>query len=107
MSMMQTYKNITKRDENKKFAIEGHEFTLMRDCKNDYHTERLPTIPAGTKIVADFAGDFGMYGMVEVNGAIHKVKVLIEELSNINFGAFDARNDHFEDLNEPDVSVAA
>lgn len=92
MSMMQTYKNITKRTgENRKSVIEGEEFVLMNDCANDYHKEQLPVIPAGTSIIADFAGDFGMYGMVEVNGVIHKVKIILSELQNIDFGAFDAR----------------
>lgn len=93
MSMMQTYKNITKRDEGKahKAVIEDHTFTIIRDCKNDYHADRLQVIPAGTEIIADFAGDFGMYGMVEVGGEIHNVKIILEELCNINFGTFDAR----------------
>ena len=93
MSMMQTYKNITYRDGEGKSAISGFEFLLKEECENDYYKEELPSIPAGTTIVADFAGDFGMYGIAEVNGVIHKVKVPLRDLHKINFGPFEGRQD--------------
>ena len=84
--MMQTYKNITKEHR----AIEGHKFTVTEPIKNDYG-DNTSTIPVGSIIYADFAGDFGLYGMTEVEGQLFKVKIPLEELHKINFGLFDAR----------------
>ncbi len=91
MNMMTTFKNITERDDSES-VIKGKSFTLMQDCENDYYKERLPTIPAGTTIVADFAGDFGMYGIAEVDGVLHKIKIDLHDLHKIDFGEFDARS---------------
>ena len=90
MSMMETYSAITQRDGNSS-VIKGEIFTLLKDCANDYYAEILPVIPAGTEIVAEFAGDFGMYGVAEVGGALHKVKIKLHELHHVDFGRFDAR----------------
>jgi hypothetical protein len=90
MSMTQTYLNITRRADDD-CPIKGSVFTLKDDCANDYHPGILPTIPAGTSIIADFAGDFGMYAMAEVDGAMHNVKIVLHELHKIDFGEFDAR----------------
>lgn len=88
--MMETYTNITKRVGNKP-VIKGHSFIVMEECENDYHKDLLPKVPAGTVIVADFAGAFGMYGIAEVDGVIHKVKIHLHELHRIDFVGFDAR----------------
>lgn len=88
--MMKTFRNITRRAGNES-AIKGAEFTVRNECRNDYYHERLPAIRAGTVIVADFAGDFGMYGMAEIDGELHKIKVDLHELHKIDFGSFDAR----------------
>lgn len=87
MTMIQTFKNITAKD-----AIRGEEFTVKEACQNDYNKEILPVIPADTKIIADFAGDFGMYATAEVDGVMHKLKFHLHELHKIDFGSFDARN---------------
>jgi len=92
MTMMQTYKTIAGRDDNGKSPIEGKEFRVLEDCKNDFRSEVLAVIPAGTMIVADFAGNFGMYAMGEIAGVLHRLKFNVEELHKIDFGAFDARN---------------
>ncbi len=92
MSMMQTYNAITQRDGNNS-VIKGEVFIVLKDCENDYYKELLPRIPAGTEIVAEFAGDFGMYGMAEISGVIHKVKIKLHELHQIDFGRFDARKE--------------
>lgn len=89
MTMLDTYKNITDRDAD--CAIKGKTFTVTGDCQNDYYKEQLAIIPAGTPIIADFAGEFGMYGIAEVDGAVHRVKVQLHELHKIDFGVFDAR----------------
>lgn len=92
MSMIKTFEAITAYDRaNNTHPIKGFRFSLLEDCRNDYHHDQLPVIPAGTKLVADFAGDFGIYGMVEVEGVLHKVKIGLHELHKINFGPFDAR----------------
>lgn len=91
MKMIQTLKNISKTVDGG-HAINGFTFKIMHECKNDYHTDQLPTIPAGTIMEGDFAGDFGAYGIVEVDGALHKVKIDITELHKIDWGEFDARN---------------
>lgn len=90
-TMMQTFRNITQRSPNGTADIENEEFTLINDCENDYYKEQIAIIPAGTKIVADFAGDFGMYAMAEVDGVIYRIKINVHELHNIDFGRFDAR----------------
>ena len=90
--MLKTLERISERDEDRGHAIRDMTFTLMAECKNTYYTEKLPTIPAGVDIVADFAGDFGMYGVVEVDGALHKVKIELEELHKVDFKHLDARN---------------
>lgn len=90
-SMIQTYKNITDRDEDSKSPIEGKEFVVMEQCKNDYHSDQLALIPAGTTIIGDFAGDFGCYAMAEIRGVIHRVKFEVNELHKINWGNLDAR----------------
>lgn len=91
MTMMDTYKAITRRSGNQSI-IKNMDFVLMEDCKNTYYPDQIETVPAGTSITADFAGDFGIYGMVEVEGVIYKVKIELHELQKINFGTFDARN---------------
>lgn len=85
MSMMSTYNNIT-RDSD---AIRGREFVVRDECMSNYAGESI--LPSGTVIVADFAGDFGMYGLCEINGVLKKVKIPLEELHNIDFGDLDAR----------------
>lgn len=92
MSMMETYRNIARREGvSNKSVIEGEVFVLLEEAENDYHKDRLPVIPAGTAIVADFAGDFGMYGMAEVDGVLNKIKLKLEDLHKVDFGKFDAR----------------
>lgn len=93
--MLQTFKNITRIDRTDGGAdhvIRGFEFILKDDCSNDYHKDQLPIVPAGTRIVAEFAGDFGIYAMCEVDGVLHKIKIELHELHKIDFGSFDARN---------------
>lgn len=91
-SMMQTYKNITQRGTKGKSPIEGKEFVVMEQCKNDHRSDQLALIPAGTEIIGGFAGDFGCYAMAEVQGVIYRVKFDANELHKINWGSLDARN---------------
>lgn len=90
-TMMQTYKNITKIDNDSNHVIKDKEFIVLETCKNDYHVEQLEFIPAGTTIIGDFAGDFGCYAMAEIEGVIHRVKIEVNELHKINWGPLDAR----------------
>ena len=92
MSMMKTLTNISRRYASGESHIKDEPFRLIADCENDYNKEQLAVVPAGTEILADLAGDFGMYGMVEIDGALHKVKIKLTELHKINFGRFDARD---------------
>lgn len=93
MSMIATYNNIIRRNsDNSGSVIKDASFTVMEDCTNSYDAVRLPTIPAGTVLIADFAGDFGMYAMAEVKGVLHKVKIELHDLHKIDFGSFDARS---------------
>jgi hypothetical protein len=89
MTMLKTLKNIQAQECGN--PIEGETFLLKEECANDYYIEVLPTIPAGTEILAGIAGDFGMYGLVEIDGVLHKVKINLGELHKIDFGPFDAR----------------
>lgn len=97
MSMMQTYKNILTYNENshetRDAVIHGKDFRVLEQCRNDYRTDQLEFIPAGTVINADFAGDFGVYATAEIRGVIHKVKIDTHELHKIHWGEFDARKD--------------
>jgi len=93
--MLKTYQNISRVNRfggRTEHAIKGEIFTLKEDCANDYHKDRLPVVPAGTEVIADFAGDFGMYALCEVDGAIHKIKIELHDLHKVDFGPFDARN---------------
>lgn len=94
MSMLETLKNITERsnDERRASVIDGVSFVLKENCANDFHKDQLPEIPAGSTIVGDFAGDFGMYGVTEVDGVLHRIKIELRELHKVDFGRFDARN---------------
>lgn len=95
MTMIETYKNITTRDEiTRKSPIEGLSFKCSYDVESEYNGAM--TVPSGTTIVADFAGDFGVYGMCEIDGVLRKVKIGLEDLHKINWGEFDARNGESE-----------
>lgn len=89
-AMIKTLKNISLTAGGN--PIEGQEFTVVSEVANNYGTSDLPTIQAGKTILADFAGDFGMYGIVEVDGRLHKVKIDIKDLHLVCFGKFDARS---------------
>tara|TARA_B100000586_G_C19948513_1_gene358595 strand:- start:100 stop:375 length:276 start_codon:yes stop_codon:yes gene_type:complete len=71
--------------EDNKPAIEGIETKTLTEAKNDYYTDQLPLIPAGTPLKLDFAGDCGCYAMAEVNGTLHKVKFTLEGLNAIDW----------------------
>lgn len=91
MTMLNTLSLITRRKPSGGDApINGCCFKVIEDCESDYGSKM--TIPAGSVVVADFAGDFGMYGVTEIDGVLHKVKVPLEELHKIHFGEFEARN---------------
>ena len=60
--------------------------SMAEEAPNDYHKEVLPTIPAGTPLICDFAGDFGMYALADVDGVLHKVKITIDHFHKVDFG---------------------
>jgi len=64
---------------------EGSFVTTLSKVPNDYYKEALPFIPAGTEIQLDFGGDFGFYGVADINGVLHKVKVEIHHLHLVDF----------------------
>lgn len=98
--MLLTFENITRNHGFSINSINGKYFEIMSDCKNEYHTDQLPVIPAGSILVADFAGDFGVYGMTQVGEKLHKIKIEINELDHVNWGIFDARNDEYIEVPE-------
>jgi hypothetical protein len=59
--------------------------TTLEKVENDYYSDKLPFIPAGTVIQLDFGGDFGFYGVADINGVLHKIKVHIHDLHKIDF----------------------
>jgi hypothetical protein len=107
MSMLKTLTNISRRYDSGESHIKDELFKLTADCENDYYKEQLATIPAGTEVLADFAGDFGMYGMVEVGGVLHRVKINLTELHKIDFGRFDGRNQVAHFALSPDAPGSA
>jgi hypothetical protein len=70
----------------KRDAAKGAMVRTICAVPNDYHTEQLPMIPANTEIKLDFGGDFGFYGVADINGVLHKVRVEIHHLHNVDFG---------------------
>ena len=64
-------------------ASKGRFAVLTADAGNDYYKEQLPTIPAGTVLQIDFAGDFGCYAIADIGGVLHKVKVQLHDLHKI------------------------
>ena len=90
MTMMETFNAIIARNkETRESVIKGHFFEVKEDCASEYNGQI--TIPAGCYIQADFAGDFGMYGVAEIDEVLHKVKVPLDNLHKIDFGMFDMR----------------
>lgn len=69
---------------NRGFAS-GRHAILTGDCKNDYYKEVLPVVPEGTTIQIDFGGDFGCYALADVDGVLHKVKIVITDIHKIKF----------------------
>ncbi len=68
---------------------------VREDVKNDMHKDRLPTIPAGSEIIMDFGGDFGMYGVTTVNGEIHKIKVELHEMHKLDWRPYAEQIENF------------
>jgi len=88
MKMLKTYEMITQRDTvTGEPLIKGHYFPVVDYCYNDFGGD-LSTIPAGSLVMVNFVGDFGMYGMTEVAGVLHKVKVPLNQLHKIDFSGF-------------------
>jgi hypothetical protein len=68
--------------------LKNEVFTLSKDSPNDYNKEKLPIIPAGSAIRIDFTGDFGLYGFVNLNGVIEKIRIELKDLVKADFDAF-------------------
>ena len=66
-----------------KNAVSGKFARLTDDAANDFHKDKLPKIPAGTILQIDFAGDFGLYAVADVDGVLHKVKIELPDLHKI------------------------
>lgn len=60
--------------------------TMAEEAPNGYYNEVLPTIPAGTPLICDFAGDFGMYALADIGGVLHRVKINIDHFHKVDFG---------------------
>jgi len=73
------------RDYKGEWVVKGRFVQTLSPIANDYYKEDLPTIPAGTTVQIDFGGDFGMYGIADINGVLHKIKVPVEELHKVDF----------------------
>lgn len=63
--------------------LNGREAKTTAPIPNDYYKDGLPEIPAGTPLVCDFAGEFGMYALADIGGVLHKVKIPLEHLHEI------------------------
>jgi hypothetical protein len=63
--------------------------TALSPIPNDYSQDKLPIIPAGSELVLDFGGDFGVYAMAEVQGVIHRVKIEVYHLHLIDWTPFE------------------
>ena len=56
------------------------------DIKNDYGCGE-DVIPAGTPLLCDFGGDFGLYATADVEGVLVRAKVSLHELHKVDFSA--------------------
>lgn len=72
---------------------EGKFARMAESAENDYDKKKLPTIPKCTIIKIEFAGDFGCYALADVNGALHKIKILLPDLHKIEFILADPQKD--------------
>ena len=66
--------------------VHGKHFILKSEAANDYDKEELPVIPANTTIIVDFGGDFGLYGIAEINGHLKRIKLKLEDVTKLDFG---------------------
>lgn len=55
------------------------------DSYNDYYHDKLPTIPAGVKVLLRHGGDFGLYGIADIDGVLYNVKFRLDEVQNIDW----------------------
>lgn len=65
--------------------IDGKRTKTLSPTPNDYYTDKLPIIPAGTDIQLNFGGDFGIYGIADIQGVLHKIKVELHDLHFIDW----------------------
>lgn len=75
-----------RRDGNKAFT-DGKFAIVIADSYNDYHHDRLPTIPAGTRLQLRHGGDYGIYAIAEIEGALHNIKFRLEEVHHIDWSS--------------------
>lgn len=83
--------------ENGKSLVNGLYVKTRREVTNDYYHDKLPTIPAGTWLRLDFGGDFGLYAMADIDGDLHKVKVLLPDVASLDWSEYQHRIDAMGD----------
>jgi hypothetical protein len=75
-------------DERNESVIKGRFITALADLSNDYCKDKLAVIPAGSVLLMDFAGDFGMYAMADISGVLHRVKLDLSELHHLDWSPY-------------------
>ena len=83
--MLKLFDYLTKPYNGAECGIKNVTLTTLQCVNNHYDTEELPCIPAGTTIVCDFGGDFGLYAVADIQGVLHKVKIKLNELHLIDW----------------------
>ena len=58
---------------------------LSEDAANHFPFSRVETVPEGTMLRLQFAGDFGCYAIADISGVLHNVRVGIDDLHKIVF----------------------
>lgn len=93
--MLKTFENITKNtNTGGKPALSGKMVMVREECLNVFPTKKIATIYRSTTIKVEHVDITGLVGITEVNGTLQPVKIDINELHKIDFGEFDARNEH-------------
>jgi hypothetical protein len=64
--------------------LKGKYGITIHECQNEYHKDKLPTIPYGTHIKYDFGCDSGVYGIADINGILYKILVPLDQIHNLH-----------------------
>lgn len=68
-------------------AIHDRFITVREPVRNEYGNDG-PLLPSGTIIQMDFGGDFGFYGMADLDGVLTRCRIPVNELHKLDWSPF-------------------